>query len=431
MKSIVYLGLSTILASCTCLPVLSQQETGNTNVTVEGLIIPRDNKGMYVRNPEGQFEIEWNDSTKVALEVNTRQFRNFRGTALRYGIHSSSQKIDFPIPRGPVTGVITLRGSNGVARALQVAQDENWIPEHGLRLYFGEKRREQLPTRADPRFVGRWDPTSKPRTLSIDGKKYEVSLKKGGQTNALLFNLLGTDACQPFINRAQVIGKKKGNLIVAQEIHLQPIGDQAANDDPQLPRYLFIGDSISGNYNNGLRKALQGKFNIHHPPTNCGPSGKGKESIIDWLGAYQQTGRHWDVISFNFGHWDAGKDKASYQANLEAVIKELKKTKAQLIWVTTCPVPRGMPPVTELQNEGRAPGRKSGVMKKYLNPWALEVVKRHPQISICDQWQYCKDRENDLYKQWWTGKNVHFSGETADALGQLLAEHVMKRTGSK
>ena len=93
---------------------------------------------------------------------------------------------------------------------------------------------------------------------------------------------------------------------------------------------LFIGDSISGNYDRGLRTALAGKFNLHHPPTNCGPSGKGAKSIVNWLGAYDQPGRHWDVISFNHGHWDSKNDKANYQANLEKIISELKKAKANL-----------------------------------------------------------------------------------------------------
>jgi acyl-CoA thioesterase-1 len=151
------------------------------------------------------------------------------------------------------------------------------------------------------------------------------------------------------------VGRKRGDVIVAEEIHVLPIGDQAALDDPKLPRYLFIGDSISGNYNNGLRKALAGKFNLHHPPTNCGPSGKGKMSIVEWLGAHQQKGRHWDVISFNFGHWDAGNDKKTYQENLKAVIAQLKKTKAKLIWVTTCPVPKGFLPAGNLAQDGKAP----------------------------------------------------------------------------
>jgi hypothetical protein len=227
------------------------------------------------------------------------------------------------------------------------------------------------------------------------------------------------------------VGRKRGDVLIAEEIHLQPIGNQAAFDDLKKPRYLFIGDSISGNYDKGLRQSLAGKFNLHHPPTNCGPSGKGAKSIVNWLGAYDQPARHWDVISFNHGHWDSKTDKATYQANLEKIIAQLKKTKAKLIWVTTCPVPNGYDPVGLLEANGKAPGRTAGVMRKYLNPWALEVVKRHPQISICDQWQYCKDSENGIYKDWLAGKNVHFKGEPADKLGHFLAQQVLKVTKEK
>lgn len=101
--------------------------------------------------------------------------------------------------------------------------------------------------------------------------------------------------------------------------------DETADDDPKLPRLLFIGDSISGNYGKGLRDALKGKVNAHHPPTNCGPSGKGVGSVVNWLGAYEVKGRQWDVITFNFGHWDAGNSKEDYQENLEFVIAKLKK----------------------------------------------------------------------------------------------------------
>ncbi len=420
-----HLILGVLLGLSVCLPANAQPK--DETVTVSGLIVLRDNDGMYVRNPEGQFEIQWTDKTEVALEVNTRQFGNLKNGVLQYKIHSSIQTIDFPLTSGPITGIKSVRGGQQRETALKVADEENWIAEFGLVLRFGEKpNAEQLPTEADPRFVGLWDPTTKPRTFSINGKKYEVSLKKGGQTNALLFNVIGTEGCKPFVNRATVIGRKKGDVIVADEIHVLPIGDQTAGDDPKLPRYLFIGDSISGNYGRGLRDALNGKFNIHHPPTNCGPSGKGKNEIVEWLGVYDEKGRHWDVISLNFGHWDAGKDKATYQSNLEAVIKELKKSGAKLIWVTTCPVPRGFPPAGELTKDGKAPRRTSGVMEKYLNPWAMEIVKRHPQITVCDQWQFVKDNENDLFKEWWAGANVHFGGEPADALGRFLAEHVTK-----
>ena len=61
-----------------------------------------------------------------------------------------------------------------------------------------------------------------------------------------------------------------------------------------------------------------------------------------------------------------------------------------------------------------------------LSPWALEVIKRHPEISICDQWQFVEDNETKLYKDWWTAKNVHFKGAQADALGECLGKHVEK-----
>ena len=411
-----------------CFTVLCFLAKAAEPVVVEGLITPRDNEGMYLRNPDGQFEIEWSKDTRVALEVNTRLFKGLKGGVLHYRVHSSREIIRFTLPKGPVTGIVGVRSKGQLEKKLKEAREENWIGEYGLRLHFGESLPQQMATPDDLRFIGLWDPTAKPRTLTINGERYECTLKKGGQTSALLFNVVGTKDCRPFVNRARVVGQRKGELILAEEIHLKPIGDQAALDNPKLPRYLFIGDSISGNYDRGLRTALAGKFNLHHPPTNCGSSSSGAKNVVGWLGAFDQPGRHWDVISFNHGHWDSKNDKASYQRNLEKIIAELKKTKAKLIWVTTCPVPNGFPVAGKLGENGQAPGRTVGVMKKYLNPWALEVMKKHPEISICDQWQFVKDNEDALFKEFWSGKDVHFRGNPADELGEFLGRHVLQMT---
>jgi hypothetical protein len=419
--------MSKIRFLCLFLPFVGLQSRALAEqITVEGLITPRDDEGMYIRNPDGQFEVEWTKDTQVALEVNTRLFKGLKGERLHYQVQASREVVRFPLPKGPITGIIEVRNKSQLENKLKEAREENWIGEHGLRLFFGESLPQQMPTPEDLRFIGLWDPTAKPHTLAIKGTKYEVSLKKGGQTSALLFNVLSTKDCKPFVTRARVVGRKKGAVIMAEEVHLKPIGDQSAGDDPKLPRYLFIGDSISGNYDKGLREFLAGKFNLHHPPTNCGPSGKGRSSIVEWLGAYDQKGRHWDVISFNHGHWDSGNDKSTYQKNLEKIITELKKTKAKLIWVTTCPVPNGYPPAGDLSKEGRAPGRTAGVMRNHLNPWALEVMKKHPEISICDQWQFVRDNGDGLYKDFWVGKNVHFSGKPADQLGEFLGMQVLE-----
>ena len=47
-------------------------------------------------------------------------------------------------------------------------------------------------------------------------------------------------------------------------------------------------------------------------------------------------------------------------------------------------------------------------------------------MFICDQWQFVKDNAGGLYTDWWAGKNVHFKGAPADALGKFLGQHVAK-----
>ena len=69
---------------------------------------------------------------------------------------------------------------------------------------------------------------------------------------------------------------------------------------------------------------------------------------------------------------------------------------------------------------GRLAGRRTETDRPFTR-W-----RNSAEISICDQWQFVKDREDGLYKDWWSAKNVHFSGEKAAALGQFLGEHVDK-----
>jgi len=415
--------ISMILVVCAVSGIAAAVET------VSGLIIPLDNDGMYVRDAQGrQIEVKWTDKTRVAIQLNYRKVEAVKDNTIRYNIHSSKEKIVIPLPAKQAVARKTFRHE----KELAAAKSEKWVSAYGLAVYYTAP-----PPSKKAGLSGKFtfaQGRSKPASMDVDGEKYEVSMKKGGQTDILIYDVWGTKDCKPFVNRATVAGSFKGEVLIADEIYLKPVGDQASLDDPKLPRYLFIGDSISGNYDKGLRAALSGKYNLHHPPANCGPTGNGRANILAWLGAFEQKGRHWDVISFNHGHWDAGRTcKQDYQANLEYIISELKKTKAKLIWVTTCPVPTGYPAAgdaVEKEDKGRkgiwAPGRTSGVMEKFMNPWALEVMKKHPEITICDQWQFVKDHEKDIYKDWWKGKNVHFGGETADALGKLLAKHVLK-----
>ena len=50
-------------------------------------------------------------------------------------------------------------------------------------------------------------------------------------------------------------------------------------DDPQLPRVLLIGDSVSRGYTPSVRKSLAGEANVHLAPANCGPTSLGLNKI--------------------------------------------------------------------------------------------------------------------------------------------------------
>jgi len=388
-----------------------------------GLIIPLDDQSMYVRSPDGQFEVRFQNDTEVAIKLKYVDIREMSDTTIRFENHKVLDGFRIPLPESQAYARFYVRQQTDVARIVKTGIATG-REKCNLHIYY-EPVADNVPDSPDEAFAGKFfysDDKRKPARLVIDGKTYSLTVNKSREV--LIHDVWEIKDCRPFVNDAFVSGKKTDGVVLANEIYVTPLGDSANTDDPNLPRYLFIGDSISGNYDASLRAALKGKFNLHHPPTNCGPSTKGRANIVSWLGAYGEKGRHWDVISFNHGHWDATNTKADYQGNLEAIITELKKTKAKLVWVTTCPVPGRKDAAGPLGEDGRAPGRKTGVMQKYLNPWALEVIRRHPEISVCDQWQLVEDGKNDVFKKWWGGHDVHFGGEQAKALGEFLARHV-------
>jgi len=251
---------------------------------------------------------------------------------------------------------------------------------------------------------------------------------------------LSIDDLKPYATDAYVIGRPSGDAIVADEISIRPVGDPLKREDPKLPRYLFIGDSISFNYNKALREALKGKVNLHHPPRNAGDS-SAHCAFHRWLGAYKEPGRRWHVISFNFGNWDSNVCKEKYQANLEAAVQKLKATGAKIIWVTTCPVDYAYnhPDIPVNQGfkfkdkiekreakvlKGRVPGRM-----RLENKWAAEVMAKHPDVLICDQWQVVKNGADSVYAKWWYNKNVHFNYRESIPIARELARTVMKALG--
>lgn len=184
-------------------------------------------------------------------------------------------------------------------------------------------------------------------------------------------------------------------------------------DDPNLPRVLLIGDSISIGYTLPVRKMLAGKANVHRIPINGGDTARGLESIDEWLGD-----KPWDVIHFNWGLHDVKREKdgkfdvkqpprrtpEEYAKNLDKLVERLKKTDAVLIWAATTPVPDG------------AAGRMKGD-EAALNREAAKIMKRHG-VKVNDLYGHILPQLDKAQRP----RNVHFT----DAGSEILAKKVAK-----
>ncbi len=189
-------------------------------------------------------------------------------------------------------------------------------------------------------------------------------------------------------------------------------------DDPQLPRVLLIGDSISIGYTLEVRRLLAGRANVHRIPTNGGPTTRGVAELENWLGT-----NHWDVIHFNWGLHDLKLDTnglhqvelGAYEANLRQLVARLKASGAKLIWATTTPVPEG---------KLNPPRRPADVVS--YNAAAARVM-REAGITVNDLYAFALPRLSEVQLP----ANVHFrpqgsvklARQVATVITEALAKH--------
>ena len=209
---------------------------------------------------------------------------------------------------------------------------------------------------------------------------------------------------------------------VTKQKEKRPNPMDAIEDDPELPRVLLIGDSISIGYTLPVRELLRDRANVHRPPTNCASTKHGLEGIDEWLGKGK-----WDVIHFNWGLHDLkymgpnGKNLADpkdptsapqvplekYTENLAMLVKRLQKTGAKLIWRNTTPVPEG------------AKGRVVGDSAKY-NAAAAKIMSVHG-IPTDDLYSFSEKRWDTIGRK----ANVHFTQAGSEALAHQVARTIL------
>jgi arylsulfatase A-like enzyme/lysophospholipase L1-like esterase len=191
-------------------------------------------------------------------------------------------------------------------------------------------------------------------------------------------------------------------------------------EDPNLPRVLLIGDSISMGYTLPVRELLQGKANVLRVPMNGGPTTNGLEHMKDWLG----DGR-WDVIHFNWGLHDLKfmpeghrqVELEAYTKNLRELVKQMKAGApgAKLIWCSTTPVPEG-----DLN-----PLRKNADVEAY-NAAAAKVMAEEG-VEIDDLYAFALPKLAEIQRP----VNVHFHDEGSAVLAKQVAGEIEKRLPKK
>ena len=177
------------------------------------------------------------------------------------------------------------------------------------------------------------------------------------------------------------------------------------SDDPQLPRVLLIGDSVSRGYTQATRKYLAGKANVHRAPENCGPTARGLLKIEVWLGAGK-----WDVIHFNFGIHDRNTPLPDYSKRLESLVARLEKTGAKLVWASTTPIP-----------DDPKQDYKPGSIVQH-NQAAAAIMAAH-NIPVDDLFTAVTPHLGEYQPP----NNVHFKEEGYDFLGQQVAKAISAR----
>ncbi len=167
-----------------------------------------------------------------------------------------------------------------------------------------------------------------------------------------------------------------------------------AEDAPQLPRVLLIGDVGLNNHFQNAQKALKGKAEVVRSPLGHLSTGAALARIDELLQA-----KRWDVVCLNFGASDAmHKDPrsrevramspaaggvmttplAEFSPNLDRLVSALHAASDRVVWLTTLPSP---PQRRSTALREQDLDRYRTAASERMQQLQVEVVDLHAQIQ--------------------------------------------------
>ena len=206
------------------------------------------------------------------------------------------------------------------------------------------------------------------------------------------------------------------------------------------PKVFVIGDSISMHYGPYLKKSLEGFFRYDRKRDEgqaledldkpIGANGGDSKRVRDYIDELlQDPDFHTDYLVVNCGLHDIktkpGTDDiqvplGAYKENINTIVKQAKKLRAKLVWVTTTPV------VDSIHNQSMRGFHRYAKNVDAYNEIALDIMHKN-KVPVIDLFTFTKKFGPGVFKD-----HVHFDHDTrekqADFIAGALAEiHRLKR----
>ena len=180
-------------------------------------------------------------------------------------------------------------------------------------------------------------------------------------------------------------------------------------DKDDLPRVLFVGDSITRGYFGGVEKHLAGKAYCARLTTSkCVSDPTFNDDLLLLLKQYK-----FSAIHFNNGLHGWGYTEDQYRDGLLRTVAAVKEHSgdAKFIWASTTPMRES----SDLQKFSERTDRV-----KVRNKLAAEIMKQH-EVPTNDLFEFVKD-----HADWQSTDGVHFNANGNEGLAKQVAESVMK-----